>query len=152
MLQLHQADNANCAFIADAHKFESCTPLHGRGRDYRNTCPGDTMETMFENWPLSKTTFGLTRELRQADSAFSRKQWPSLTKDDASPARANSLSRARREFDSSDSVSYYPQDREAGYILLCTAKGGRICASAYKFKPKCARTARRFPCPRPTLK
>lgn len=56
------SDNANCAFIADAHKFESCTPLHGRGRDYRNTCPGDTMETMFENWPLSKTTFGLTRD------------------------------------------------------------------------------------------
>jgi ferredoxin len=26
------------------------------------------------------------------------------------------------EFDSSDAVSYYPQDREAGYILLCTAK------------------------------
>jgi ferredoxin len=27
-----------------------------------------------------------------------------------------------REFDPSDAVSYYPQDREAGYILLCTAK------------------------------
>jgi ferredoxin len=26
------------------------------------------------------------------------------------------------EFDPSDAVSYYPQDREAGYILLCTAK------------------------------
>jgi ferredoxin len=26
------------------------------------------------------------------------------------------------EFDHSDGVSYYPQDREAGYILLCTAK------------------------------
>lgn len=26
------------------------------------------------------------------------------------------------EFDASDAVSYYPQDREAGYILLCTAK------------------------------
>jgi ferredoxin len=26
------------------------------------------------------------------------------------------------EFDSSDAVSYFPQDREAGYILLCTAK------------------------------
>jgi ferredoxin len=26
------------------------------------------------------------------------------------------------EFDSSDAQSYYPQDREAGYILLCTAK------------------------------
>ena len=26
------------------------------------------------------------------------------------------------EFDGSDAVSYYPQDREAGYILLCTAK------------------------------
>jgi ferredoxin len=26
------------------------------------------------------------------------------------------------EFDSSDAVSYYPQDREAGFILLCTAK------------------------------
>jgi ferredoxin len=26
------------------------------------------------------------------------------------------------EFDPSDTVSYYPQDREAGYILLCTAK------------------------------
>ncbi|PYU22533.1 MAG: hypothetical protein DMG32_18020 [Acidobacteria bacterium] len=25
------------------------------------------------------------------------------------------------EFDPSDAVSYYPQDREAGYILLCTA-------------------------------
>ena len=28
----------------------------------------------------------------------------------------------RCEFDPSDAVSYYPQDREAGYILLCTAK------------------------------
>jgi ferredoxin len=28
------------------------------------------------------------------------------------------------EFDPSDAVSYYPQDREAGYILLCTAKAG----------------------------
>jgi hypothetical protein len=26
------------------------------------------------------------------------------------------------EFDPSDAVSYYPQDREAGYLLLCTAK------------------------------
>jgi len=26
------------------------------------------------------------------------------------------------EFDPSDAVSYYPQDRAAGYILLCTAK------------------------------
>jgi ferredoxin len=26
------------------------------------------------------------------------------------------------DFDPSDAVSYYPQDREAGYILLCTAK------------------------------
>jgi ferredoxin len=26
------------------------------------------------------------------------------------------------EFDSSDATYYYPQDREAGYILLCTAK------------------------------
>jgi len=26
------------------------------------------------------------------------------------------------EFDPNDAVSYYPQDREAGYILLCTAK------------------------------
>jgi ferredoxin len=26
------------------------------------------------------------------------------------------------EFDPSDAVSYYPQDREAGFILLCTAK------------------------------
>jgi ferredoxin len=26
------------------------------------------------------------------------------------------------EFDSSDARSYYPQDREAGFILLCTAK------------------------------
>ena len=26
------------------------------------------------------------------------------------------------EFDPSDAVSYYPQDREAGYILLCTAR------------------------------
>ena len=26
------------------------------------------------------------------------------------------------EFDPSAAVSYYPQDREAGYILLCTAK------------------------------
>jgi ferredoxin len=26
------------------------------------------------------------------------------------------------EFDPSDAVSYYPQDREAAYILLCTAK------------------------------
>jgi ferredoxin len=26
------------------------------------------------------------------------------------------------EFDPSDAVSYYAQDREAGYILLCTAK------------------------------
>jgi ferredoxin len=26
------------------------------------------------------------------------------------------------EFDPSDAVSYFPQDREAGYILLCTAK------------------------------
>jgi ferredoxin len=26
------------------------------------------------------------------------------------------------EFDQSDSVSYYPQDREAGFVLLCTAK------------------------------
>ena len=26
------------------------------------------------------------------------------------------------EFDPSDAVSYYPQDREADYILLCTAK------------------------------
>ena len=26
------------------------------------------------------------------------------------------------EFDPSDAVSYYPEDREAGYILLCTAK------------------------------
>jgi ferredoxin len=26
------------------------------------------------------------------------------------------------EFDPSDAVSYHPQDREAGYILLCTAK------------------------------
>jgi ferredoxin len=29
---------------------------------------------------------------------------------------------ARGEFDPSDAVSYYAQDREAGYILLCTAK------------------------------
>lgn len=29
---------------------------------------------------------------------------------------------AEGEFDPSDAVSYYPQDREAGYILLCTAK------------------------------
>jgi len=28
----------------------------------------------------------------------------------------------RGEFDPSDAVSYYPQDREAGYVLLCTAK------------------------------
>ena len=28
------------------------------------------------------------------------------------------------EFDPGDAVSYYPQDREAGYILLCTAKAG----------------------------
>jgi ferredoxin len=26
------------------------------------------------------------------------------------------------EFDSSDAVSYFPQDRETGFILLCTAK------------------------------
>lgn len=26
------------------------------------------------------------------------------------------------EVDQSDSVSYYPQDREAGFVLLCTAK------------------------------
>lgn len=26
------------------------------------------------------------------------------------------------EFDPGDAVSYYPQDREAGYVLLCTAK------------------------------
>ena len=26
------------------------------------------------------------------------------------------------EFDQSDSVSYYPQDRKAGFVLLCTAK------------------------------
>jgi ferredoxin len=26
------------------------------------------------------------------------------------------------EFDSSDARSYFPQDREAGFILLCTAK------------------------------
>jgi ferredoxin len=26
------------------------------------------------------------------------------------------------EFDPSDAVSYYPQDREAGFILLCTAQ------------------------------
>jgi ferredoxin len=26
------------------------------------------------------------------------------------------------EFDPSDAVSYFPQDREAGFILLCTAK------------------------------
>jgi ferredoxin len=26
------------------------------------------------------------------------------------------------EFDSSDAVSYFAQDREAGFILLCTAK------------------------------
>ena len=26
------------------------------------------------------------------------------------------------EFDPSDAVSYYAQDRDAGYILLCTAK------------------------------
>ena len=26
------------------------------------------------------------------------------------------------EFDQSDSVSYYTQDREAGFVLLCTAK------------------------------
>jgi ferredoxin len=26
------------------------------------------------------------------------------------------------DFDSSDAVSYFPQDREAGFILLCTAK------------------------------
>ncbi len=26
------------------------------------------------------------------------------------------------EFDASDAVSYYPQDRAAGYILLCTVK------------------------------
>lgn len=26
------------------------------------------------------------------------------------------------EFDQTDSVSYYPQDREAGFILLCTAR------------------------------
>src|SRR3989442_10639463 len=26
------------------------------------------------------------------------------------------------EVDQSDSVSYYPQDREAGYVLLCTGK------------------------------
>jgi ferredoxin len=26
------------------------------------------------------------------------------------------------EFDSSDAVGYFPQDREAGFILLCTAR------------------------------
>jgi ferredoxin len=26
------------------------------------------------------------------------------------------------EFDPSDAVSYFPQDREAGFVLLCTAK------------------------------
>lgn len=26
------------------------------------------------------------------------------------------------EFDQADAVSYFPQDREAGFILLCTAK------------------------------
>jgi len=26
------------------------------------------------------------------------------------------------EFDSSDATYYYPQDRESGYVLLCTAK------------------------------
>jgi ferredoxin len=34
------------------------------------------------------------------------------------------------EVDQSDSVSYYPQDREAGFVLLCTAKPRsplRIC-------------------------
>ncbi len=34
------------------------------------------------------------------------------------------------EFDSTDAVSYFPQDREAGFILLCTAKPRsnlRIC-------------------------
>ncbi|MFZ0579948.1 MAG: 2Fe-2S iron-sulfur cluster-binding protein [Candidatus Acidiferrales bacterium] len=29
---------------------------------------------------------------------------------------------ASGEVDQSDSVSYYPQDREAGFVLLCTAK------------------------------
>jgi hypothetical protein len=29
---------------------------------------------------------------------------------------------AAGEFDPSDAVGYYPQDRVAGYILLCTAK------------------------------
>jgi ferredoxin len=28
----------------------------------------------------------------------------------------------RGEVDQSDSVSYFPQDREAGFVLLCTAK------------------------------
>jgi hypothetical protein len=36
--------------------------------------PVATMETIVENWPLSKMTFGLTRGLRQAKGAFSRKQ------------------------------------------------------------------------------
>ena len=31
---------------------------------------------------------------------------------------------AQSEFDPGDAVSYYPQDREAGFILLCTAKAG----------------------------
>lgn len=47
-------------------------------------------------------------------------------------------------FDASDAVSYFPQDREAGYILLCTAKPrSNLCVRTHvqtemrQFRLKC---------------
>lgn len=56
------------------------------------------------------------------------------------------------EFDPSDAVSYYPQDREWDTFCFARQKRARICTSARTCKRKCALIGSKLAWPRPMLK